>query len=143
MPKYTNVGDAIECEKAHIITRKFIKKGPEKDPILNKICYKFSCDRNSSATITEELELTDDEKAKRPCNIHFQLDDELDCDAMVVYVEGLKCPKCEIKEGVSHRHGANICDTKKRTYAKITIPFQNALKRLGYTSKPLLDNKNS
>lgn len=140
MSIFKNVGDTIEGNVVDGNARRFEKKRLKKHPITNKQMFLYSCDRNSKAFVVEPAKEPEDEKlAVATSFFHRNKMDELQADAISIYVDSKKPIKTEVKEGVSGRHGATVFHITKNTIATITTPLDNARKHLGLNGKEIED----
>lgn len=129
---YIAVGEVIEGAAVDCITRRWDWKGPKKHPITGKRMTLYISDRNSDASITKERPAPDDEEMRnKTSHFHRSLGDTLKADAMSIYVDKMTKITPNVKEGVTHRHGANIAHLTSHTIAEIRTPIDNQKKALG------------
>ena len=129
MSKYVNLGDCVEGAKCSIYTRKYDHKGLREDPILQKPMSVYELSRNCSVEVTQVLPLAGEElEIRRQNNVHLEVGDKLKADSITLYVDELRKMKFTVSEGLTSRHGGQLCDTRKRTFGKIKYPIENLKK---------------
>lgn len=144
MSIFKNVGDTIEGNVVDGNTRRFERKCLKKHPITNKQMFLYSCDRNSRAIVVESVEKTEDEVlAEATSHFHRNENDELQADAISIYVDSKRPIKTEVKEGVSGRHGATLFHITENTIATIKTPLENARKQLGLNGNGYIEDKHA
>lgn len=129
MSEYVNLGDCVEGAKCSICTRKYDHKGLREDPILQKPMSVYELSRNCSVEVTQVLPLTAEElEIRRQNNVHLEEGDKLNADSITLYVDEFRKMKFTVREGISGRHGGQLCDTRKRTIGQIKYPLENIKK---------------
>ncbi|MCU0390881.1 MAG: hypothetical protein MUE81_07170 [Thermoflexibacter sp.] len=127
MEEYYEIPESIECNAAEIISRKIVPKGLLKYEKIG-FCFKYSCDRDSSAEIKKELS---PKKAILKESSKLDLGTKLVCLKLFFLVRGKKPITADVINN-SGRHKAQLIATKDFTYAEITQPFAqiaNAIKK--------------
>ena len=144
MTEFSEEGELVEGAKCHVVTRWNEWKGLKKDPITNKICTLYELDRNCSVNITESIRFNskDEQKLRELKNVHNNIGDQIKGKSIQLYVDSKRnCLKFPSKEGVSHRHGAQIEDTKTRTVGKLKYTIKCFRKFLEKSKNNRLENK--
>lgn len=136
MAKYIDFNDLVEGAKCHVSARKVLWKGLRKDPITNQNMTLYELDRNCSVEVMESLQLTKEAlDLRQHKNVHGNVGDQIGGDAIQLFIDSKRNSlKFVPKEGQSARHGASLSDTNVRTIGQIRYPYQNLLKKLGYTA---------
>lgn len=149
MSEHIEPGDMVEGQKTAIRARKilFKKRSLQRHEIADKLMVSYSMDRNCSVKVIEKISLSDDEiKRRASFSIYGEVGDSLKADAIQLCVAGCKdLLGGEVKEGVSHRHGATVVNCTAHAIAKIQTPWQGHLRLLNMTAKENLkqiDNEN-
>lgn len=138
MAIYTDFNETIEGGLVELITRKPVLPGTiVEHPLTKEKMLHFKMDRNSYAEVKSMYEPQNDEMKEKTSTFHRNAGDALEADSIIVYVNGIIPVKFKVKEGVIHRHGANIATTRKHTIATICTPLAVHLKRLGYTANKI------
>jgi hypothetical protein len=146
MAKFIKEGELVEGEKCHVITRNYRwKKGLKKNPVTNKTCILYELDRNCSVKVTESVIFNSkkEEYLRLSKHVHNSVGDIIEGEAIQLYVDSrYNCLKFPHKEGVSHRHGAQIEDTKIRTVGRLKYSFKGFRKKIEeLNSDKTLENK--
>lgn len=149
MSEHIAPDDMVEGKKTAIIARKilFKKRSLQKHEITDKIMVTYAMDRNCSVEVVEKIFLSEEEtKRREPFNIYGEVGDILKADAIQLCVAGFRdLLGGEVKEGVSHRHGATKINCPQHAIAKIQTPWQGHLRLLNMAAKENLnqiDNEN-
>ncbi len=143
MATFIKYGDTIEGDGVDIQVRKWIPGSIVKLAAVKKNMYRYSSDRNSSATISKAHKVSDDpEIIVATKAYHRAVGDSLKCDGMKVYVDCMRRITVRPDEGASHRHGANFASTRNHTIATISTPL-SCLQKAIVTSERKLLNKNN
>ncbi len=138
MTEFVKVGEKIEGAKTEIYCRKESFKGLHKDPLTLKPMIKYEMCRNSTAEITEELFLSEDElEIRRRLNVALQVGDKLNADAITVFVDQKRPLKCIVKEGLTHTHGGHLFSTSNRTIGIIKYTHPNLMHLLQTNKKQI------
>ena len=135
MAIFKAAGDTIAGDKVYVQTRKWTPGAYVLFDEINKKLYRYHTDRNSKAVVEKSTDVS------IPNNYHKEVGDELQCDSLNVYVDCRRTIRISNSEGMSHRHGGNYCDINKFTIARISMPFQNAMKELSENLSRALYNK--
>ena len=138
MSQHISPGDMVEGQKTKIEARKILFKNRslQKHEITKKFMVTYNMDRNCSVEVIEKIELTEAEmKNRAELPIYGEVGESLIADAIRLYVNGMRdILGVTIKEGVSHRHGANIVHCPYHAIAKIQTPWQGHQRALGMTA---------
>lgn len=145
MSEHIAPGDMVEGQKTKIDARRieFKKRSLQRNEITKKMMVTYSMDRNCTVEVVEKIVLTDAEKKNREnYPIFGEVGDLIRGDAIRLYVAGMKdLLGGDVKEGVSHRHGATVVSCPHHVIGKIQVPWQGHMLHLGMTSKEKLINK--
>jgi hypothetical protein len=125
-------GALAEGAKCGVYARRVEWKGLRKDPITQKNMTLYELDRNCSVEITEEMTLTEEEKAvRKELGVHLCKGDKLTADAIRLFVDVKRnSVKFEVKEGQTGTHGGSLASTNKRTVGQIKTPLANFMKQI-------------
>lgn len=116
----------VEAASCGVYARRVQWKGLQKDPITQKRMTMYQLDRNCSAEVVKELDLTNEGRAdKAKCHIHTQAGDKLTAETIHLYIDAKRKIRFEVREGQSHRHGGSLATTKTHTIGVITTPVAN------------------
>ncbi len=136
MAKFIEKGETIEGNAVGIQCRKWIPQGPKKHPIYKKLMALYLTDRNSIAEVLAMMGIPNDSDIQqKTAHYHRNIGDRLEADSIEVYIDKLQSVRPRVKEGASHRHGAQFIDTKYHTIATIRMPLEIFKKKLGYTAQ--------
>ncbi len=123
MTKFVDIGDTIEAEHADAVSRVIKWKGLKAHPVTKDLMMLYECDRNSFIEAT---------KVCSPFQIcECQIGDQLEADAISVYIKTKRKLRTYVKEGISGRHGAQLMDIRNRSISTIKTPLPNLMKCLG------------
>ena len=146
MSVYNNVGDTIEGMSVDCDGKAIYPQGIKKHPITKKTMRFYTTDRTSHAVIKEAgIQPKDEGIRKATQHFHRDVDDKVTGDALSRYTDLKAAAKIETihGKGASHRHGTQFASFKKLTIATVKVPLQNLLKKLGYSSKCITQNKDA
>lgn len=121
MTKYYNKDDSIEGNDIQLVSRKFIFAGLYHISGIGR-CIKYQCSRDSYAKITKCLLSTEKQIEKFS---HIKIGDEVCSKDIIAYHKGIKPIKESKQSGFSGTHSTGVINTKSRSIAKITHPFEN------------------
>lgn len=145
MSEHIAPGDMVEGQKTKINARRieFKKRSLQKHEITKKMMVSYSMDRNCTVEVAEQVKLSEEEKKNREkYPIFGEVGDLIRADAIRLYVAGMRdILGGDVKEGVSHRHGATVVSCPHHVIGKIQVPWQGHMLHLGMTSKDNLINK--
>ena len=143
MAKFIDKGETIEGVAISIQCRKWTHQGLKKHPIYKKTMALYLTDRNSVAEVLAVGETPNDSEIRqKTAHYHRNIGDILEADSIEVYIDKLSSIKPTVKEGASHRHGAQFVNTKCHTIATIRMPLETFKKKLGYTAQIPTKNGN-
>lgn len=114
MAVYVREGEKIEAQKSEIISLKIIT-GSIMDDLVLGIVRKYSCDRNSSVEITEEV----NPKVPKVDGSHLNLGDKLQADKIFFLTKHIKKIDYEIMRR-SYGHRGQQIITPCYTFAEIS-----------------------
>lgn len=123
MTKHINIGDTIEAEHADAISRNIRWKGLKVHPVTKELMMLYECDRNSFVEVIK--------KCSSFLICECQVGDQLEADAISIYIKTKRKLKIYVKEGVTGRHGAQFLDIRERNISTIRTPLFNLRKCLG------------
>ncbi len=126
MTKYVNIGATLEAEHADARSRKIEWKGPKAHPVTKKVMMLYECDRNS---FVEIIKACDSFSVCECCVVG----DQLEADAISVYIETKRKLRVFVKEGVTGRHGAQFINIRNKNISTIKTPLHNLRKSLELT----------
>lgn len=118
--EFVYLGASIECDGAEIISRK-INFGTVVNLQDVGMCRKYECNQNSESTIEKEL------SPKNPVyknTSHLDLGDKLSADTITIYTKKITSLKIDLVNQ-SHRHKAQITNSKVYTFGQIDEVFPN------------------
>ena len=131
MTVFIKAGDTIEGNEVRVQTRKWTPGSLVRHAAVNKQMMRYSADRNSSAEVIKASPQPESPKIKEAtASYHREVGDSLTCDSMKVYVDNKRMIRTEHVGGVTHRHGAQIVETKDHTIATISTPLENLQKKI-------------
>lgn len=135
MATFHDIGDTIEAQTASCNVRAWDPVALKRHPITQEIMYLYRTDKNSHAVVVNSIEAPDDpEMAAATAHFHRNVDDKLTADALSVFVSCKRALRYKVKEGESHRHGAQLISIPYHTIATIKMPLANMMKKLGYSN---------
>ncbi len=138
MAKLINRGDTLLAKHLDGHARKIEWKGQRLHPITKQRLMLYECDRNTILRITQaytgELPMGSE-------NFYTEVGDEVEADAVSMYVDSFRREKFPVKEGVTNRHGAQMIALRKYNISTIKTPLQN-FKEIVLKKAALLENKN-
>lgn len=128
MAKFVKPGDTIIGKHIDGHTRRWKWKGLKNHPVLNRKMMLYECDLNSYAEIVKECDECD---LVQGCeNYNTKLGDNLEADAISVYVDSKRKYKFIIEAGISGRHKASVFKFRDLSVCTIKIPLKNLEKRI-------------
>lgn len=128
MAVFYNNSDAIDGERIHIKSKKFIPATISKSKTGFK-GIKYKCSRSCYAKIVKELD-TSIKESLNGCqnNLHLDINDELQCDTLFFIAETMKrIDKCLNVTMMSGRHECMEGTPDCRMYAEIEHPFEHVM----------------
>lgn len=137
MVKLRNKGDTLLAKHLDGHARKIVWKGERIHPVMNKRMVLYECDRNTKVQIIQAY------TGQLPIGAegyHKEVGDELEGDAISIYVDSIRREKFEVKEGVSGTHGGQIIKFRKMSVSTIKVPLDN-LRKMIAEKIALLENK--
>lgn len=100
-----------------------------------EVMYLYRTDKNSHASVASSVGLpSDDDIAAATSHFHREVGDALTADALSVFVSCKRTIRYKVKEGESHRHGAQLISIPYHTIATIKMPLANMMKKLGLSN---------
>ena len=131
MTVFIKAGDTIEGNEVRVQTRKWTPGSLVRHAAVNKQMMRYCADRNSSAEVKKTFPEPNDPKIKEAtASYHREVGDSLTCDSMKVYVDNKRVIRTEHVGGATHRHGAQVVETKDHTIATISTPLENLQKKI-------------
>lgn len=135
MAVFHNIGDTIEAKTAHCNVRAWDPVALKRHPITQEVMYLYRTDKNSHASVVSSVGLpSDDDIADATSHFHREVGDTLTADALSVFVSCKRAIRYKVKEGESHRHGAQLISIPYHTIATIKMPLANMMKKLGLSN---------
>lgn len=138
MVKLINKGDTLLAKHLDGHARKIEWKGQRNHPVAKQRLTLYECDRNTLVRITQAY--TED-LPEGAVDFHREIGDELEADAVSMYVDSIRREKFQVKEGVTGRHGAQMIALRKYNISTIKTPLPN-FKEIVLKKVALLENKN-
>lgn len=127
MAKLINEGDTIIAQHTDGHSRKIEWKGLRKHPVTKKSMTLYECDRNSFAEIVCSCSDNIEPGTESYCR---DIGDQLQADAISIYVDSIRKEKFEVKEGISGRHGSQLFRFRKKCISTIKTPLAIFAKHL-------------
>ncbi|MBZ9728265.1 hypothetical protein LB467_01070 [Salegentibacter sp. JZCK2] len=119
-------GDKIECNKSEVIAKKITPQSLQNHPKLGRV-WKYKCDRDGSAEITEEL---DPKEALHSEESNLNLGDTLKSEKFYVLVKETRKLRPKKIGGHTGRHSSQELKIKKYTFGEIIKPFEHIINAL-------------
>lgn len=131
MTVFYNKSDAIDGERVHIKSKKFVPAVMFRSKTGFK-GIKYKCSRGCYANIVKELDLSIRQSLNNnQSSIHFDINDELQCEALFFIAETAKhIDKCLEVTMMSGRHECMEGTPDCRLYAEIEYPFEHIINAL-------------
>ena len=128
MAVFYNKSDAIDGERVHIKSKKIVPAVIFKSKTGFK-GIKYKCSRGCYANIVKELDQSIKESlCGNQSNIHFDINDELQCEALFLIAETVRrIDKCLDVTMMSGRHECMEGTPNCRMYAEIEHPFEHVM----------------
>lgn len=121
MAEYYNKDESIEGNDIQLVSRKFIFSGLHDISEIGR-CIKYQCSRDSYAKVTKCL-LPTEKQLKE--SSHIEIEDKICSKDIIAYHKGIRRIKESKQSGFSGTHSTGVINTKSRSIAKITHPFES------------------
>lgn len=112
---------ALACASAAVHSRKVSIAAAIKHGDVG-VCFRYKCERDSSAQITAER---DPKKCEFNKKAHLNLGDQIRGKTVVAYVAGRRPIRISKGSNYSATHSIGHFETEANTYAELTEAFEN------------------